>query len=110
MFMETVEDHIIFPLRNMTRRRRAANVVSLIQDSNSESDLEEVSNVFINPPPIAGYEHPLHLYCDPDPIFKVEGSTFVIPTKKHWKHDMIFHRAEDASTSSPPGILLAKAN
>ena len=42
------------------------------------------------------------MYSDPYPIFKVERLTFLIPAKKHWKHDMIFHQAKDASTSSPP--------
>lgn len=87
MFMETVEDHVLFPLRNMIRRTRVANVVSLIQDSDSESYSEEVSSVFTNPHSTAGYEPPLHLHSDPYPIFKVERSTFLIPTKKHLKHD-----------------------
>ena len=30
MFMETIENRVPFPLRNMTRRTRPANVVSLI--------------------------------------------------------------------------------
>ena len=78
MLMETVEDCVLFPLRSMTRRTRTANVVSLIQDSDSESYSKEVSSVFTNPLPIAGYEPPNHLYADPYPIFKLEGSTFLI--------------------------------
>ena len=83
MFMETIEDHILFRLRHMTRRTCIVNVVSLIQNSDSKSDSEEVSSIFTNPPPTAGYEPPLHLYSNPYPIFKVEGSTFLIPAKKH---------------------------
>ena len=83
MFMETVEDHVLLPLRNMTKITCLANVVSLIYDSNSESESEEVSNVFTNPPPTIGYEPHLHLYSDPYPIFKVECLTFRIPTKKY---------------------------
>ncbi|XXG82387.1 hypothetical protein AAC387_Pa10g0349 [Persea americana] len=82
MFMETIEYCVLLPLRSMTRKTRTTNVVSLIQDFDSESDLEQVSNVFINPPPTAGYEPPLDLYLDPYPIFKAEWSTFLIPTKK----------------------------
>ena len=52
MFMETVEDHVPFPLRNMTRRTSTTNVVSLIQDFDSESDSEEISCMFTDPPPI----------------------------------------------------------
>ena len=81
MFMETIKDRVLFPLRSMTRRTHATNVVLLIQDSNSDS--EKVSSVFTNPLLTAGYEPPLHLCSDPYPIFKVEGSTFLIPTKKH---------------------------
>ena len=83
MFMETIENLVLFPLKNMTRRTRSANVVSLIQESDSESDSEEVSSVFTNPPPTVGYEPPLHLYSDSYPIFKVEGLDFLIPAKKH---------------------------
>ncbi|XXG48040.1 hypothetical protein AAC387_Pa02g2583 [Persea americana] len=106
MFMETVEGRALFPLRSMTRRTRATNMMSLIQDSDYESHSEKVSSVFTNPPPTAGYEPPFYLYSDLYPIFKVKGSTFLVPAKKHWKHDMIFHRAEDASTPSPLGNFI----
>ena len=82
MFMETIENHVLFSLRNMTRRTRAANVVSLFQDFDSKSNSEEVSSVFTNPHPPVGYEPPLYLYSYPYPIFKVEGSTFLIPAKR----------------------------
>ena len=102
MFMETIEKRVLFPLRNMTRRMHPMNVVSLIWDSDSEPDSKEASSVFTNPPSTARYDPPLHWYSDLYPIFKIEGSNFLIPAKKHWKHDMIFHHSEDASTSSPP--------
>ena len=101
MFMETVEDRVLFPLRNMTRRTHTTNVVSLIQDSYSESDSEEINSVFIDPPPTARYDPPLHPYFGLYPIFKGEGLTFLLLAKKPWKHDMIFHRAKDVSISSP---------
>ena len=106
MFMKTIESRVLFPLRNMTRRTHPTNVVSVIRNSNSESNLEEVNSVFTNPPPTAGYEPLLHLYSDPYPIFKVDSSHFPIHAKKHWERDTIFHRAEDDSTLSPPGNLL----
>ena len=110
MFIETIEDRVLFPLRSMTRITCTANEVALIQDSDPKSNSKEVSSVFRNPPPIARYEPPLCLYSYPYLLFKVGGPTFLIPAKKHWKHDIIFHRAEDASISSPPENLSAKAN
>lgn len=91
MFMETVEDHVLSPLRNMRRRAHTINVVSLVQDSDSEIDSEKNNGVFIDPPPMAGYEPPLHPYLGPYPIFKVEGSTFLVPAKKPWDNGRIFH-------------------
>ncbi|XXG76782.1 hypothetical protein AAC387_Pa08g1067 [Persea americana] len=88
---------------------RPANMVSIIRDSDPESDSKELSSVFTNPPPIAGYELPFQFYSDPYPIFEVEGSNFLIPAKKYWKHDMIFHRAKDASTLSPPRNFVSEA-
>lgn len=77
-FMETIEDHVLSPLRNMRRREHSTIVVSLVQDSNSgsESDSKENSGVFIDPPRMAGYEPPLHRYTGPYPILKVEGQLF----------------------------------
>ena len=46
----------------MTRRTRIANVVTLIQDFDSEFDSEEISIVFTNPPRLVGYEPYLHPY------------------------------------------------
>ena len=108
MFVETVEDHVLLPLRNMTRRTPTTNVVSHFQDSDFESDSKEISNVFTDSPPTKGYEPPLHPYSGPYLIFKVEGSTFLTPAMKPWKYDMIFHRAKDASTSSPLGNFVSR--
>ena len=73
MFMETIESRVLLLLRNMTRRMRPANVVSMIRDLDSKPDLEEVNSVFTNQPPTAGYEPPFHFYSNPYPIFRVDG-------------------------------------
>lgn len=83
MFMETITSRVLFPLKNMTRKTRPTNVVAVIRYSDSESYLKEVNSVFTNPPPPAGYEPPLHLYSNHYPIFKVDGSNFLLPAKKH---------------------------
>ena len=62
MFMETIEDHVLCPLRSLTRRTHAVNVASPMRDPDSKSDSKGTNVVFINPPPVEGYEPPLHPY------------------------------------------------
>lgn len=88
-FMSKVENNILRPSRGLIRRPHSMNVVSLVTDSNSESDSEDANMVFTNFTSVARYEPPLHLCSGPHPIFKVEGATFVVPPKEHWRRETI---------------------
>lgn len=88
-FMSYVENSILRPSRGLIRRPHLVNVVSLVADSNSESDSEDANMVFTNFTSVARYEPPLHPCSGPHPIFKVEGATFVVPLKEHWWRETI---------------------
>lgn len=99
-FMPNVEDNILHPSRGLIRRPHSMNVVYLIQDFDSESDSEDAVMLLNNSIVMVRYEPLLHPHSSPQPVYIIEGTNFVVPTWEYRRHHLIFHRAEDASTSS----------
>lgn len=88
-FISNVENSILRPSRGLIRRPHSMNVVSLVTDSDFESDSEDANMGFTSFTSVARYEPPLHPCLGSHPIFKVEGATFVVPSKEHRRRETI---------------------